>query len=80
MRMSASSIGFAKLYVGTPSERSDHVVAELGVLEAHGAAHEVVDDALALVGHAEADHRGIARGLARGALLRAQARGSGASR
>ena len=50
----------------------DHVVAELGVLEAHRAAHEIVDDARALVGHAQADHRRVAGGLARGALLGAQ--------
>ena len=48
------------------------MVAELGELEAHVAADEIVHDALALVGHAEADHRGIAGGLARGALLGAQ--------
>ena len=50
----------------------DHVIAELRVLEAHVAADEVVHDALALVGHPQADHRGVAGGLARGPLLRAQ--------
>ena len=48
------------------------MVAELRVLEAHRAAHEVVDDALALVGRAQADHRRGARGLARRALLVAE--------
>ena len=43
----------------------DHVIAELRVLEAHRAAHEILDDARALVGNAQADDRGGARGLAR---------------
>ena len=46
----------------------DHVVAELRVLEAHLAAHDVGDDALALVGRAQADHRRDSRSLPRGPL------------
>ena len=48
------------------------MIAELRVLEAHLAAHEVAHDAGALVGHAQPDHRGVARGLASRALLGAQ--------